>query len=77
MSVQYQSIAEFLTKYNGNQTIDLLLMYIEGAEYGIIEKIAGARYYFVSFLYLFIISSFNVSNYYPKNKLEQIQVQFQ
>ena len=54
MSVQYQSIAEFLTKYNGNQTIDLLLMDIEGAEYGIIEKIAGARYYILCFILILI-----------------------
>lgn len=41
MSLQHLSIAEFLEQYNGNRTIDLLLMDVEGAEYGIIEKLSG------------------------------------
>ena len=49
MSMHHLSITEFLEQYNGNRTIDLLQMDVEGAEYGIIEKLKGAFFSSLSY----------------------------
>jgi hypothetical protein len=46
MTIEHQSFVDFLRQYNmpAHRPVDLLLMDVEGAEYGIIEAIASTFY---------------------------------
>lgn len=60
MTVEHFGITSFLQQYNGNKTIDLLLIDVEGAEYGILPVLVCKLLKFIVKMHCFKLESWSM-----------------